>query len=268
MSQPPTVKSIVEETESFLHELNESLDQPESDEVLVEDEKESGESCKEVIPETPKDESHSLLDSAWKMFSMQQPTEEADNAKTEGEKHGVLQDTLRMLGFVKPATDVLLGESDGIDTAGTEMIHEETKTLDTDINTTVTQVKEVDHQDSVTGKGKLPVAEIASTIDAHKKKKRGLLMRRTRKKLIELDVEEDLASQFVPLVDDEGVQIIPADGGMALSSDEKEKASGKRDKVTSILSRIKRKAESRRKHQIETDIKCPEVNITKKETQT
>ena len=267
MSQPPTVKSIVEETESFLHELNESLDQPESDEVLVEDEKESGESCKEVIPETPKDESHSLLDSAWKMFSMQQPME-ADNAKTEGEKHGVLQDTLRMLGFVKPATDILLGESDGIDTAGTEMIHEETKTPGTDINTTVTQVEEVDHQDSVTGKGQLPVAEIASTIDAHKKKKRGLLMRRTRKKLIELDVEEDLASQFVPLVDDEGVQIIPADGGMALSSDEKEKASGKRDKVTSILSRIKRKAESRRKHQIEADIKCPEVNITKNETQT
>jgi len=185
MSEPPTVKSIVEETETFLHELNESLDQPESNEALVEDEKESREGCKEVVPETSKDESHSLLDSAWKMFSMQQPME-IDNAKRE--EHDVLQGTLRMLGFVKPASDVPVEKSDGIDTVGTEMIHEETETVGTDINPTVTQVEEVDHKDLVTGKDQLPVAEITSTISTHKKKKRGLLMRRTRKNLIESDV--------------------------------------------------------------------------------
>ena len=246
----------MKETENFLQELNESLDQPESNEVQIEDETES---CNEVMPEPTKEESNSLLDSAWKIFSLPQPLEGE-------ERPGVLQDTLRMFGLVKTSSDAPIEKSEMIDTAGTETIDEIADTKDTDVYPT--EVEEVVvHQYLAAREGHLPVAEISSVPSTQKKKTRGLLMRRSRRKMIELEVEEDLASQFVPLVDDEGVQIIPTDSGAALSSDEKTKSSGKRDKVTSIISRIKRKAERRRKEQIVTSTQNPEVEITNEEAQ-
>jgi hypothetical protein len=237
-------EETIKATVAFLREMNGSWDQHDNPVACIQDDADEMDETKgtEDTPLPPTvleadeidktqgtEDTPSLLDTAWKLLSFQ-PERKSRDTNTEPPSRYVLQDTHRIFGIPLPSLPVDIEET---------RVGNETKEIDDTQNEGDQEFPAQKEEDVGTSTGEevcLSFAEIASALTP-KNKKRGLLLRRERKSKVEKE-KDDLVSLFVPIVDDEGVQMIVAENSTSGPFPvEKKKKSNKKNG----LFRIRRK---------------------------
>jgi hypothetical protein len=249
-----TVQAILKETENFLQELNESLDQHDGsvargsmDDTGVSQEASSV------------DHSPSVLGSACEMTSVQQETDKVKG--TDWPAESVLQGTLRKLGFALPTSDAQINATESVNAADSGLVNASTQDEkglhDVCPESPAKQNEEEERQGRVGLESLQTKCEIATALSESNKIKattRALLLRKERKNNVE-EGHDDLVAQVFTIIEPEGAKMVQGDkstigSGQPLTAKEK-KAKVKADKkVKSLLSRLMRKADSSRKRRL------------------